>query len=81
MNPVFQRILAPYAPKAALERIVNVPAAAMEVALSSDNPSDPETWRTAMPTDNQLIHAVQLLIERHAVELDEITANVIEGKA
>jgi len=84
VNPVFAATLAAFSKPAAIpaERMVNIPVRAVALDLPSDNPSDPETWRTATPTDPEFILAVQTLIARHTVELDAITLDIIiKGRA
>lgn len=84
VNPIFSAALAAFSSPSiqSMERTVNVPVKAVALDLPGANPLDPETWRTAVPTDAQLISAVHALIERHAVELDEITTNIItNGRA
>lgn len=84
VNFVFAATLAAFSRPAAIpaERMVNVPVRAVALDLPSDNPSDPETWRAATPTDPELILAVQTLIARHAVELDAITVDIMtKGRA
>lgn len=79
VNPVFAATLAAFSkPVEPIKtRVVQVPVEAVHVDLPSSNPRDPETWRTAVPTDAQLIDAVQTLIARHTVELDAITVDIM----
>lgn len=79
VNPVFAATLAAFSkPVDPIKpRVVQVPVEALPVDLPSSNPRDPETWRTAVPTDSQLIDAVHALIQRHAVEFDDIVVNII----
>lgn len=78
-HPIFAATLAAFSRPSiqSMERTVNVPVKAVALDLPGADQRDPETWRTAVPTDDQLIAAVHALIERHAVELDEITTAIL----
>jgi len=70
---------AAYANVQALNPKVTIEVPLVEVELSSDNPSDPETWRTAQLTEEQTARAYALLVARHADEFDTIARRIVEG--
>jgi hypothetical protein len=52
----------------------------IEVELPSANPRDPETWRTAVLSDEQVRRAYELLAERCADEFNAICTRIATGK-
>jgi hypothetical protein len=83
-HPIFDATLrafggAAYANVQALSPKVAIVVPLVEVELSSDNPADADTWRTAQLTEEQTARAYALLVERHAGEFDTIARRIVEG--
>lgn len=52
----------------------------IEVELSSDNPRDPETWRTATLDAHLTARAYELLVEKHWEDFEDIARRLVEGR-
>lgn len=81
VNAAFSTALASFAPPSP-SPIVYVPIKRLDVDHLREGfvASDPEGWVILKPTDDELIAAVQKLVEDHSVELDSILTTIITGK-
>lgn len=86
LHPLFQNILGvhgavAYQNVAALTQRCTIRVPRVEVTLPSDNPADPETWKTGLLTDELTQKAYDLLLQDDVVgaKLDAIAAKLARG--
>lgn len=82
VHPVFASTLAAFSgqQRHAVPHKVMVPVETFEVELSSDNPSDAETWRTVQPSDQDIQTAAVWLLNKYGKELYDAVTLLCEGK-